>query len=204
MGRFAQKHPEELTRLIGEACANGLTANKARQQLAAGVFPNWAGTYEIPLETVRYYARQERKRRQRTTVSNEARQDPKGEVDRLARLLLSAAQRGLELARPDIDTDPKALKEWGEALKTINGLVSDTSQRDKPPKRAKQPVSKDPLSTRLLAAQKTEGEKTPTVDTDAIDPTSTPNHEPNNGGGVPAQAPDQLPQGGTWPVSDAA
>lgn len=154
MGRFAQKHPQELTALVGNAVANGQTAALTQRQLAAGTLQGWPEPYEMPLETVRYYGTQERKRRLSKAVTPEARENPKKAVDDLARLLLSAAQRGLESARPGIDDDPKALKEWGDALKTINTLVSDTAQTDKgngkPKTKRREPV--DPLTANLTKA----------------------------------------------------
>ncbi len=204
MGRFTPKHPQDLTQLVGNAVANGLKPPDVQRQLAAGTFPGWRNPYDMPLETVRYYGRQEKRQRARKTVTTEALQNPKREVDRLARLLLSAAQMGLEQARPDIDSDPKALKEWGDALKTINQLVSDTAQDDTDkPSRAKVKAAKptDPLSARLLAAETPSPHQEDTTQRDGTQqerdtaptttpPTNTP-HQPHHTSGVPAAAPDR-------------
>lgn len=149
MSGFTNKHPTDLTKLVGVAVANGATAARVRAQLADGTFNGWPTTYDMPLETVRYYGKREKQRRAGKTITPEARENPKRAVDDLARLLLSAAQKGLERARPSIDTDPKALKEWGDALKTINSLVSDTARETKPAKRSKTP--QDPLTARLTS-----------------------------------------------------
>lgn len=210
MGRFAEKHPRELTALVGQAIANGATTADVRRQLADGTFHGWPNAYDMPLETVRYYGKKERRKRAATTVSKEAKEAPKQEVDRLARLLLSGAQAGLTAARPTIDHDPKALKEWADALKAINALVSDTSQPDKPKKGKREPVPNDPLSTALLTADKT---------TTNINQTNGPNtrhtsnhdntHTDSGGVAVPGSAtsiievPGEGRQAQAWPPINA-
>lgn len=196
MGRFAPKHPEELRELIGHAIANGAKATIVHQQLADGRFPGWDKPAQVPVPTIRHYGQKERKKRAAKTVRPEANDSPKRAVDNLARLLLSAAMEGLEQARPGIDSDPKALKDWADALKGINALVSDTARTEddkKPSKRRREPVPSDALSQKLLAKGTTTESATSHAnghDTTNQPTTPTPTELDQPSGGVAAQASD--------------
>lgn len=198
MGRFANKHPKELTELVATAVANGMTAAETQRQLAAGSLPGWPEAYEMPLETVRYYGKKERAKRAAGTVTPEAQANPKREVDRLARLLLSAAQTGLQAARPQIDKNPKALKEWGEALKVINSLVSDTSEPDGKKGKTKQPVPPDPLTARLTSPPADRQDQTEKGKTTPTSPTVPHTAPTPDSGGVAAEAPGGGGEGPVW------
>lgn len=149
MGAFTNKHPVELTQLIGTAIANGASTAQVHRDLSAGTFQGWNAPYPMPLETVRAYGKKERNRRTSKTITPEVRDNPKKVVDDLARLLLSKAQRGAEAAA---NNDPKALKDWGDALKTLSALVSDQGNAKPSGKRTKPPTD---LLTQRLTAQPT-------------------------------------------------
>lgn len=203
MGRFAPKHPAELQELVGTAQANGQSAVETCRQLKTGRLAGWPQPYDMPLETVRYYGKRARQARRRKTVSPEVAENAKTEVDRLARLLLTAATRGVEEVIGKHDQDPKPLKDWGETLKVLQALVTDQAvdPSDKRGKRKRQPAPTDPLSARLLSSS-TEKDKTTENGTSATPTangthTDKPNGQPtpngDNHGGVPARATDSWP-----------
>lgn len=191
MGRFAKKHPTDLTELVGNAIANGSTPARVYRDLQAGTFPGWTGAYDMPLETVRYYGKREKTERAVKTISPTVRASPVKAVDDLARLLLSAAERGLASARPGIDKDPKALKEWGDALKTIRQLVSEGAMVDKPSRGKPRPVS-DPLSATLAAAARETVPNTPSSEGTDSNVGSANANQPTNTDLPPSAG---LPQG---------
>ena len=207
MGRFAEKHPRELCEIVGRAIANGQSAAETHRQLAAGTLAGWQGAYQMPLETVRYYGKQYKRKRQAQTIAPEAANNPKGEVDRLARLLLTAAQRGVEQSVARTEPDRKALKEWADALKGIQALVSD-SEPDRPSTSRKPKAPSDPLTAALTSAAKqqepvphtprsetgTEGSVGPATETE---PTHTETH---HAAGLP-QAPQIAPSSASVPAS---
>lgn len=203
MGRFAQKHPGELTVLVAEAVAKGAKAPQVQRQLAAGTFPGWDSVYQMPLETIRYYGKREKQRRAANSLSQLAKGDPSRGIDHLARQLFAEAEIGIEQMRLSKARDPEALKKWGDALKVIGSLLRPEELPTKG--KAKRDKPSDPLTSALTNAASEPVPDTPSrrdgngkmgeapSPTPTIQPTSA---EPAASAGLP-----QVSVG--WPFSDA-
>lgn len=151
MSTFEQKHPIPIREAVGKAVADGLRPSEAQRRLAAGQLKGAPGPYEMPLETVRYYGRKEKQRRQATQLSDRVKADAGGTVDYLARSLLTAAEEGIAKVRERPVNDPEALKKWGDVLKVLGPLVRP--ETDNPSsRRGKRDKPSDPLTETLSAA----------------------------------------------------
>lgn len=157
MGRFAQVHPEELTRAVGEAVADGTTAAEVQRQLAAGTFSGHDGPYEMSYSTVLHYGQRETRRRDAQGINPSVQTNALRAIDGAARgvitLALDELARSREAKRPDLEHVGKIV----DLLKKAQALVQPESPSqptnggkakgsDKP--------SRDPLTSALTAAAK--------------------------------------------------
>lgn len=201
MGRFAQKHPGELTTLVAEAIAKGAKAPAVQRQLAAGTFPGWSEPYQMPLETIRYYGKRERERRAANSLSQLAKGDPSRGIDHLARQLFAEAEIGIEAMRRSKARDPEALKKWGDALKVIGSLLRPEELQEKGKRKRDKPS--DPLTSALTAAAGEPVPEPPRRSTangrESDSQPSAPNAQPTNPEPTAAAGLLQGPE--SWPIN---
>jgi hypothetical protein len=167
MGTFPdRRHPPHLADAVGQAVADTKQPSKIRQQLLAGTFDPSIGPYDMPLETVRYYGKKELKRRRKAAqdaaheaVSPEARNDPAGHIDELARRILTLTDtivtaevtKTQNNKQPDLDKLAKAANLLGKLQPLVK---TGPSQNTKTAPKTNTP--EDDLVRKLAEAAKTQ------------------------------------------------